>query len=132
MSKEIITTISPITGQPLLTREGVSIEGFSSIVEKSSYAFSTFRHTHPLKRRQEIVKKALEILSNKSNLLAKELTEQMGRPIAYTGSELSTAKMRAEYLLKVSDEVLKDSPGEEQEGFRRFIRKEPLGVVGPL
>ena len=78
------------------------------------------------------MKKALEILSNKSNLLAKELTEQMGRPIAYTGSELSTAKMRAEYLLKVSDEVLNDSPGQEQEGFRRFIRKEPLGVVGPL
>jgi len=102
------------------------------MVEKSKSAFSTFRHTYPLKRRQEIVKKALEIISNKSDLLAKELTEQMGRPIAYTGSELSTAKMRADYLLKVSDEVLKDSPGEEQEGFRRFIRKEPLGVVGPL
>ncbi|CUS14265.1 unnamed protein product [Tuber aestivum] len=129
MGKEIITTISPITGQPLLIREGVSPEDFLSIVEKSSHAFSTFRHTHPLKRRQEVVKKALEILSRKSDLLAQELTEQMGRPIAYTGSEISTARMRAEYLLKVSDEVLRDSPGEEQEGFRRFIRKEPLGVI---
>ncbi|KAG0637757.1 Aldehyde/histidinol dehydrogenase [Tuber brumale] len=129
MSKEIITTISPITSQPLLIREGVSAEDFPSIVEKSNHAFSTFRHTHPLKKRQEVVRKALEILSSKTDLLAKELTEQMGRPIAYTGSEVSTARMRAEYLLKVSDEALKDSPGEEQEGFRRFIRKEPLGVI---
>ena len=129
MGGEIITTISPITGQPLLSRLGISTEEIPSIVERSRDAFSSFRHTHPLKRRQEIVRKALEILSGKVDELATELTEQMGRPIAYTGKEILTAKTRAEYLLKVSDEALKDTPGEAQEGFSRFIRKEPLGVV---
>lgn len=129
MGGEIITTISPITGQALLSRLGISTEEIPSIVERSRDAFSSFRHTHPLKRRQEIVRKALEILAGKVDELAKELTEQMGRPIAYTGKEILTAKTRAEYLLKVSDEALKDTPGEAQEGFSRFIRKEPLGVV---
>jgi acyl-CoA reductase-like NAD-dependent aldehyde dehydrogenase len=53
----------------------------------------------------------------------------MGRPIAYTAKEVATAVKRGEYLLKVSTEVLVDTPGEEEEGFRRWIRKEPLGPV---
>lgn len=129
MAQETITTISPITGKPLLTRQGLSASEIPSLVLSSKKAFSTFRLTHSLKKRQEIVRKALDILSSKADELAKELTEQMGRPIAYTSKEVSTAVMRAEYLLKVSDEVLSDSPGETQEGFKRFIRKEPLGPV---
>lgn len=129
MTQETITTISPITGKPLLTRQGLSTSEIPSLILSSKKAFSTFRHTHPLKQRQEIVRKALDILSSKADELAKELTEQMGRPIAYTAKEVATAVMRAEYLLKVSDEVLSDSLGEAQEGFKRFIRKEPLGPV---
>jgi acyl-CoA reductase-like NAD-dependent aldehyde dehydrogenase len=56
-----------------------------------------------------------------------ELTVQMGRPIAYTAKEVTTAIKRAEYLLKVSDEVLKDTDGEDEQGFKRFIRKVPVG-----
>jgi acyl-CoA reductase-like NAD-dependent aldehyde dehydrogenase len=129
MTQETITTISPITGKPLLTREGLSPSEIPSLLLASKKAFSTFRHAYPLQSRQEIVRKALNILSSKADELAKELTEQMGRPIAYASKEIATAVMRAEYLLKVSDEVLSDSPGETQEGFKRFIRKEPLGPV---
>lgn len=53
----------------------------------------------------------------------------MGRPIAYTGKEVSTAVKRAEYLLKISDEALKDTDGEAEKGFKRFIRKVPVGPV---
>ena len=53
----------------------------------------------------------------------------MGRPINYTAKEVATAVMRGEYMLKISDEVLKDTPGESQEGFKRYIKKMPLGPV---
>lgn len=53
----------------------------------------------------------------------------MGRPIAYTPKEVTTAVKRGEYLLKISDEALKDTPGEEEQGFRRWVRKEPVGTV---
>lgn len=129
MTRETITTISPITGKPILTRQGLLASEVPSLLSASKKAFSTFRQTHPLQTRQEIVRKALGILSSRADELAKELTEQMGRPIAYTAKEVTTAVMRAEYLLKVSDEALSDSPGEAQEGFKRFIRKEPLGPV---
>ncbi len=53
----------------------------------------------------------------------------MGRPIAYTAKEVSTAVSRAEYLLKISDDALKDTPAEQEKGFTRFIRKAPRGPV---
>ena len=59
----------------------------------------------------------------------KEITEQMGRPIAYTAVEVKTAVARGEYLLKIAEDALSDTPGEPQDGFKRFVRKVPLGPV---
>ncbi|KAL2267804.1 hypothetical protein VTJ83DRAFT_5081 [Remersonia thermophila] len=128
MSVEVITTISPTTGEPILTRNGISAEEIQQLPEIATQAFETWRKT-TLQERKEIVKKALAILDQRTHELAKELTEQMGRPIAYTPKEIGTAIKRAEYLLKVSDEVLQDTPGEAEAGFKRFIRKVPVGPV---
>lgn len=75
------------------------------------------------------MKKALKLLNDKQDELAKEITEQMGRPIAYTAKEVTTAVKRGEYLLKISEDALKDTDGEAEKGFKRFIRKVPVGPV---
>ncbi|KAH8787512.1 putative succinate-semialdehyde dehydrogenase [Hyaloscypha sp. PMI_1271] len=128
MSVETITTISPITNKPILTRNGVSTADLKLLPEVATEAFLSFRKT-TLAERQAIVKKALKILGDKQDILAKELTEQMGRPIAYTAKEVTTAVKRGEYLLKISEETLKDTEGEAEKGFKRFIRKVPVGPV---
>jgi acyl-CoA reductase-like NAD-dependent aldehyde dehydrogenase len=77
-----------------------------------------------------VVTRALNLLSQRKDVLAKELTEQMGRPIAYSGTEIDTAVKRGHYLNRIAGEVLsEDVPGDVEEGFRRFIRREPVGVV---
>ncbi|KAM3076183.1 hypothetical protein ACMFMG_006304 [Clarireedia jacksonii] len=126
MSVETITTISPISNKPILTRNGISPEELQQLPITATEAFLKFRQTS-LKERQEIVKKALKILGDKQDELAKELTEQMGRPIAYTGKEISTAVVRGQHLLKISEDALKDTDGEPEKGFKRFIRKVPVG-----
>jgi acyl-CoA reductase-like NAD-dependent aldehyde dehydrogenase len=128
MSLEKITTISPITNKPVLTRNGVSDSDIQSITETATRAFESFRRTS-LADRQKIVKNALKLLNDRQDVLGKELTEQMGRPIAYTPKEVTTAVMRGEYLLKISDETLKYTPGEAEKGFQRYIKKTPLGPV---
>jgi acyl-CoA reductase-like NAD-dependent aldehyde dehydrogenase len=128
MSVETITTISPITNKPILTRNGVSAADLKLLPEVATEAFLSFRKT-TLADRQAIVKKALKILGDKQDILAKELTEQMGRPIAYTAKEVTTAVKRGEYLLKISEETLKDTEGEAEKEFKRFIRKVPVGPV---
>ncbi|KAL2177049.1 Aldehyde/histidinol dehydrogenase [Thermothelomyces heterothallicus CBS 202.75] len=128
MSAEVITTISPTTEEPILTRNGTSSQELEQLPEVATQAFESWRKTS-LQQRKDIIKKALEILDERKDELATELTVQMGRPIAYTAKEVTTAIKRAEFLLKVSDDVLQDTPGEPEQGFRRFIRKVPVGPV---
>ncbi|KHN98097.1 betaine aldehyde dehydrogenase 2 [Metarhizium album ARSEF 1941] len=128
MSVEVIKTISPNTNEAIITRNGVSAAELDQMPKIATEAFQSFRKT-TLKERQEIVEKFLKELSSHEAELAEELTVQMGRPIAYTGKEIATAVKRAEYLLKISDDALKDTDGEPEKGFRRFIRKVPVGPV---
>lgn len=128
MSVETITTISPTTNKSIVVRNGISPSELESLPTVATEAFEKFKKT-TLAERQEIVKKALKLISDKQDVLAKELTEQMGRPIAYTAKEVTTACKRGEYLLKISDEALQDTDGEAEKGFKRFIRKVPVGPV---
>ncbi len=128
MSVETLTTVSPITNQPILTRKGLTEAELEALPRTAQEAFQSYRKT-PLSRRQEIVAKALKLLNERKDGLAQELTEQMGRPIAYTAKEITTAVLRAEYLLKISGDALSDTDGEPEKGFKRFIRKTPVGPV---
>jgi acyl-CoA reductase-like NAD-dependent aldehyde dehydrogenase len=128
MSAEIITTISPTTNKPVVTRNGISATELALLPQVATEAFLSFRKS-TLADRQAIVKKALKLLNEKQDVLAKELTEQMGRPIAYTAKEVTTAVKRGEYLLKISADTLKDTDGEAEKGFKRFVRKVPVGPV---
>ncbi|KAI1336607.1 aldehyde dehydrogenase [Xylariaceae sp. FL0016] len=128
MSVETITTISPTTNEPILTRNGVSASDLEEIPNLAAETFKTWGKT-TLTDRQIIVKKALDLLEKKKDELAEEITVQMGRPIAYTGVEVTTAVKRGNYLVKISEETLKDTDGEAEKGFKRFIRKVPVGPV---
>ena len=128
MSTERITTISPSTNKPIVERNGPTTDQLTQIPRTAKAAFLKYRKT-PLSERQKIVKKALQLITDKQDELAKELTEQMGRPISYGAKEVATAVARGEYMLKISSDALKDTPGEPQEGFKRYIRKTPLGPV---
>ncbi|RFU78769.1 hypothetical protein TARUN_3475 [Trichoderma arundinaceum] len=128
MSVEVINTISPNTNEVVITRNGATPADLELLPQVATEAFLKFRKT-TLKERQDIVRKFLDGLDKRQDELALELTTQMGRPIAYTAKEVTTAIKRAEYLLKLSDEVLKDVEGEPEKGFKRFIRRAPVGPV---
>lgn len=128
MAAETITTISPTTNKPVVERTGPTDAEFSEIPKIAQKAFLRYSKT-PLAERQKIVKKALQLLNDRQDELGQDITNEMGRPIAFTAKEVTTAVARGEYLLKISDEALSDTPGEPQEGFKRFIRKTPLGPV---
>lgn len=128
METEKITTISPSTNKPVVERNGLTDTQLESLIQSSERAFETYRGSK-LKDRQEIVSKALDIITQQQDELAKELTEQMGRPISFTAKEVATAVLRGRYLLRVSSEALTDTPGDAEPGFKRYIRKVPIGPV---
>ena len=128
MATEVLTTISPSTNRPILTRDSLSSSDVALIPAIAAQSFNGMR-LMPLEKRQVIVKRALQLINERQDVLAQELTEQMGRPIAYTAKEITTAVTRGEYLLKISGEALKDTAGEPEQGFKRYIKKAPIGPV---
>src|SRR3989454_9857905 len=53
----------------------------------------------------------------------------MGRPIRFAPSEVRGTLERARYMTGVAATALADVDPGPKSGFRRFIRREPLGVV---
>ena len=125
---EVLTTVSPISNKPILTRDGLAASDVALLPAIATQAYNSYRLT-PLEHRQAIVGRALQLIIEKQEVLAKELTEQMGRPIAYVSKEITTAVARGEYLLKISSGALGDTAGEPEQGFRRYIKKLPVGPV---
>lgn len=128
-SNSNLVTISPTSNLAVVKRGETSEAELDNIINSSVSAFSSFSKTCKLLQRKSIVEKALDLLEGKKDQISYELTEQMGRPIAYTAKEIDTAIARSRYLLKICDEVLADAPGEAEEGFKRYIRKIPVGPV---
>ncbi len=58
-----------------------------------------------------------------------ELAWQMGRPVRYGAGELGGFEERARYMISVAEDKLADIDPGDKEGFKRYIRREPLGLV---
>ena len=61
--------------------------------------------------------------------VALDITRQMGKPLAQARREVDTMLDRAETMLRLAPAALQDDELPPKEGFRRFIRHEPLGIV---
>ena len=130
MVAEEITTISPSTNQPILTRPAATPSEITTSGHNAQNAFSSFLKSHPtLSSRATIVSKALDIIESRVDVLSAEISAQMGRPIAYCPVEINTAIKRARYMLRVAPEALADTPGDPEKGFNRCIQRRPVGVV---
>ncbi|KAB8237216.1 Aldehyde/histidinol dehydrogenase [Aspergillus alliaceus] len=123
-----IRTLSPSTNKVIFEHPGTSLDEARTIAQASENAFQSYKQLS-LADRKAIIVKALDIVNANKETLANELTAQMGRPIAYCTKEIDTMRKRADYLLSIADESLKNLPGQAEDGFRRFLKKEPLGVT---
>ena len=86
----------------------------------------------PLEERQALLTRAVDIFVAGRESLAEEITRQMGRPIAQSPGEIAGFEERARHMLAIAPEVLADVVPAPNEGFTRFVRRAPLGVVAIL
>ncbi|ODQ67961.1 ALDH-like protein [Nadsonia fulvescens var. elongata DSM 6958] len=137
---DVLTTISPINSKVLVATQATTLDQLDSkILPEVCAAQRKWHRSTSLAQRKELVLRAMEILTDEKTIqtLAIDITRQMGRPIKYTPGELKTAALRARYLIDVSDQVLapinannpKSASIEFENGFKKYITHEPLGVV---
>jgi len=122
-------TISPIDGSVYVERPLASDAQIESALASSVSAQKRWKQA-PVAERVAIVRRMVEWCVAHADKLGEELTRQMGRPIAYTPNEIKRGfQERALHLCSLAETTLADIPVEKKDGFQRFIRREPLGVV---
>jgi acyl-CoA reductase-like NAD-dependent aldehyde dehydrogenase len=79
--------------------------------------------------RTHILTRFCDLFEAKRDEIALELTWQMGRPSRYAPNEVRGTLERARHMIAIAPSALADIDAGPKEHFKRFIRREPLGVV---
>jgi acyl-CoA reductase-like NAD-dependent aldehyde dehydrogenase len=129
LADRIQLTISPIDGSVYVERELASDAVIESTLARAVAAQREWKHA-PLADRVAACLHMSAWCVEQADELGTELTRQMGRPLAHTPSELRRGfSERVSGMCHLAEEALADVQVEPRDNFRRFIRREPLGVV---
>ncbi len=123
-----LQTISPVDGSIYVERDLPTDADIQTALTNAQNAFKRW-HQVPLSERQDICTQAVDAFVANKEQIAEEITWQMGRPIAYAPGEVAGFEERARYMIEAADEALNRITIPEKEGFTRYIKREPLGVV---
>ncbi|KJE90467.1 aldehyde dehydrogenase [Capsaspora owczarzaki ATCC 30864] len=123
-----IQVVSPVDGSIVATRTLATAEEVDAVIERSKVAQKAWGKV-PVKERVAICLKFVDAFVAGKDEIAKELTQQMGRPISQTPGEVNGMADRAKYMISTAEEGLKDVEFHDKPGFIRFIRKDAIGVI---
>ncbi|MDH5543985.1 MAG: aldehyde dehydrogenase family protein [Gammaproteobacteria bacterium] len=122
------SVISPIDGSVYLERPYASSTDIDKTFAQANTAFSHWRET-PLAKRIEICTALVDYFQANQDSIAKSITWQMGRPIAYSAGEARGTADRAKVMTEIAARKLQNVDVPAQEGFKRYMQRVPLGVV---
>ncbi len=121
--------ISPVDGSVYAERVYANETEIEDTLQQSSLAFAQWRKT-PLGDRIALCRAVVDYFKTHASEWGEELSWQMGRPVAYTPNEIKGGFVeRAESMIAMAEEGLKDIRIPEKSGFTRYIKKEPLGTI---
>ncbi len=125
---EIIRVVTPIDGRVYIERDYASPTQIQLTLERARVAQPKWQATS-LEKRIEIVSRFVDVFVRRKEMIAEEITSQMGRPIRYTPNEVRGVEERARYMISIAEESLAQVTPAKKDGFERYITHEPLGVV---
>jgi acyl-CoA reductase-like NAD-dependent aldehyde dehydrogenase len=125
---QILQIVSPVDGSIYAERPLADDKSVGETLTRSRAAQLKWREV-PLAERMRIATAFTDAMVADKPRVAQELAWQMGRPIRFGPGEVRGFEERARYMIAVAAEALADIDVGPREGFTRFIRREPLGVV---
>ena len=121
-------TISPVDGSVYVERTLAEPAQMDAALENARLAQRLWR-TVPMAERAAILQRFCDGFESHRDDIAVELSWQMGRPIRHAPNEVRGMLERARHMIAIAPEALTDIDVGPKPGFRRFLRREPLGVV---
>lgn len=125
---QILKVISPVDNRVYAERNFATDAEIKTALVAAVKAQNEWRQSS-LSERRTICLKAVDFLLEKKELIGEEISWQMGRPIAYSAGEIDGFAERARYMIDIAEQKLADIHVENQDGFTRFIKRAPVGVV---
>jgi acyl-CoA reductase-like NAD-dependent aldehyde dehydrogenase len=122
-----ITCVSPVDGSIYATRPAEVAASVRAKLAKARTAQRAWAK-RPLAERVALVEEGVARLDRVNADLVTELAWQMGRPTRY-GGEMGGVKERAAWMAKIAEKALADDVIEDSDRFRRYLAREPLGLV---
>jgi acyl-CoA reductase-like NAD-dependent aldehyde dehydrogenase len=124
---DTVKIISPIDGSVYAERPIARDAEIESAVTAARAALPEWRKV-PIAERARYMLTFLDALVAMNDDIAVELAWQMGRPVRY-GGEKGSVEDRVRGVVAFAEEALKPYIPPEKPGFRRYISREPLGLV---
>ena len=123
-----IKCITPVDGSVYVERQSATADEIKQTLSAAVAAQQKWKNT-PLAERKVLCTKAVDAFVAHKAEIAEELTWQMGRPISQAPGEVAGFEERARHMIEIADSALADLKPEAKDGFTRYIKREPLGVV---
>ena len=123
-----LKTVSPVDGSVYVERPYAAPEDIAQALTRAVRAGKVWRDV-PVAERAEVCARAVDAVVAARDDIAGEITWQMGRPIRYSPAEVGGFEKRARHMIAIAPEALADIGIGDREGFTRFIRRQPLGIV---
>jgi len=123
-----VQTINPFTGETIQEWKPMDFPLLTSVTVKARSAFAEWRQV-AVTERVKRVRSSLKYFEENRETIARDITAQMGRPLAQSRSEIDGLLERFNYLCDIAPEILKPDAIDQKENFHREIMHEPHGVV---
>jgi len=123
----MIRCVSPVDGSVYAERLALSLDEAKAVVARARKAQKAWAK-RPLDERIALVLKGVARLNEMGQEVVTELAWQMGRPVKY-GGEFKGFNERSNYMASIAQEALAPLVIEDSAAFKRFIAREPHGVV---
>ena len=122
-----IQLISPVDGSVYAERTPLTMEAATAAVARARAAQKDWA-ARPLAHRIALVKTGISKLNEMKTQVVEELAWQMGRPTRF-GGEFGGVNARSDYMAEIAQATLAPTMVEDSAAFRRYIAREPVGVV---
>jgi acyl-CoA reductase-like NAD-dependent aldehyde dehydrogenase len=123
-----IRLISPVDGSLYAERPYASSSQLEQALSSAREAQRAWRELS-IEQRAGYCLKAVEAMLAMADQIVPELAWQMGRPVRFGAGELRGFEERARYMIGIAARALADVVPPPKDGFRRYVRREPLGTV---
>jgi acyl-CoA reductase-like NAD-dependent aldehyde dehydrogenase len=123
-----VQLISPVDGRVYVEREMADATQVEQALTAAASAQAAWQR-RSLSERAALCSAAVDAMLSMQADIVPELAWQMGRPVRYGASELRGFAERARHMIAIAPQALADIEPEPVAGFRRYIKREPLGTV---